>query len=658
MRALIRFYTSWILPKQTIDYGKTVIDGRLRYASPSAIERADASSNRGGGCLRSWFYRAVMGWKNLRPKGKGAETGDRCHDQIDTYLTTGQNVLDRISSAAKRYMPEPNSVGVHVELPLGGIKTDLSEAQLTIEGIPIVMYLDLVDRRGCYLDDDGSWIKDPLNTVEYLDWKFGSAKIDGKKSYAKRACDLPSDTQMVLGGLAIVNRFGAKHVRLSHVYTSTEGTPQASKATIIVDPEDLERRTEYLAGVVRILKDTAKERDPERVPGNQYACESFNGCPWMDSCSVWKQSGGLESYYGTSELERLTGAGVNMGILDGVSLPGMQLPPAAGHDVMAQLAQASAPQWSPAQPNPEFIHAVGVINSKGYGFVKLAGVAAQMFGVLNQYPGITPVYEVPGFGTLGATGKVIDDPNMIIGMARELSAVPQNPKGIEQRPATPAPAQLGILSPSAPQSDPRLAADPVPGFVHPGQVNALTPSVQVAGLIASVPPATAAAVLAQNSPVAQSTDAIPAERPKRKYTRRTKPDGTPSDVKCAHTAADDVLYSPGDDTGGGLWLFVNTRPNINTIDLAPWLQKLCDDIVREHRLVVPDVRTATGDHALSFGRWKGHITAYVRASAEKLEPGAYYLRTIGNEIAECALDGLRAARKGDDSVFELIVIGE
>lgn len=692
------------MPKSKIYYGKSVLNGVLRSLSVSSIEKADVNGHNGGGCEKAWHARYVMGWKP-ETQGKGAELGNLCHEKMEHWITTGENVLDRITGAAKKFAPVPTTpIGVMVEMALGGPKEDLSESLLLIEKVPVIGFIDIVDRRGQYLNEDASgFFKDPLNTVEILDWKFGKAKIlkqDGSRNaacYAKTGAQLANDTQMTGYGLVPFSLWAeTDFVRASHVYTNTDGTPVATKASILLDYETIEKRVDYTASVVRVMKDVAKEADWEKIQGNPNACESFGGCSYMEKCSTWKHGAGLASFYGGQEIERLALEGkliMTTGLLQGITLPGMTPPVTASpagvaatihlkpHDIMSQIAQAAntapasiaKPTYAFAAPQPDFTRSIGEIHAKGYGFVNLTGAAAEAYGVLNDHHDMYalngPGYTVKGWGSLG--GTTVDDQATVVGIAAQLVAHPQKqpaearPSDVPmprsradvQRASAPAPlpvaaapAILGILSPTAPKSDPALAADPVPGFVHP---TAVTSQVLVPGLIASVPPAASAAILAATAPPASPTDGLPAAPPEpakttRKYTRKAKTDGA-SDVT--------VPSSTVAVAQEGCWLFVNTRPNIPTIDLRPIIQSWCDALARHHQMNPPDIRTGDGDHRLAFGKWKGHLAAAARFAVKDLDPGAYYLSTIGDEIAEAALDGLRSAKRGDDTemVFELIV---
>lgn len=372
-----------------------------------------------------------------------------------------------------------------------------------------------------------------------------------------------------------------------------------------------------------------------------------------------------------------------MSLLAGINLPGMVtqtpnsvtatlgfMPPPqpSTHDVLAQMAQIT-PIFTPAFPTAEFNTAITQIEHKGYGLFALSGRAAQMYLAFrgDRRP-ITADSAVLGYGTLGGTGRVVEDPAVVLGAWQELQAHPVNPKGAEQRPAEhlvlsapiAAPAVLGILSPTSPPSNPSLAADPVPGF------NTVTPQVAVPGLIASVPPGVAAAVLAQHAaPAGPSLPPAPPEKVKRKYARKNT---LPTDGS-QDTATDQrPLRGDGDvDGADGAWLFVNCRSNINLIDLQPLVDQWCLMLAKHHQINPPDIRAADRDSKLGYGAWKGHVTAIARFEANKLEPGGYYLNTRNSEINQCVLEGLRSAKRltahngatvEGDLIFEMVNTGE
>ncbi len=647
-------------------YGKCVVDGKVRFLAPTTIEKADASH---GGCLRKWFFRFVMGWKEGEEK-RWSELGKKCHGEMEHYLTTGEEVLGRITVAAKKYAPapDPKQQRLLIEFDIG--LGDLDRVALRAAGIPIVGYTDVVDAVGPFINESGDgYFDDPKGTKEALDWKFGTAKKGAERDFSKSGIQLIDDTQMVTCGEWVATVFpSTDHLRLSHVYTNTQGRPVASKATILVPRERLARSWEYVVSVVRTIKDVATERDHERVPGNTLACESYGGCPYADRCSARKKHSFDSLFSDEGEIGLLALIGQDKGeiamsgVLDGLNLGALGVPqvtasPAGvaatlslGHDVSAQLASLAnppVPAFVPKQPTQAFINAIGIINSKGYGLPPLGGDAAQMMGTLNKHNPIPAGYELPGFGKIGGVAR-IDDPDRIIGLSNEFAPLPVNPKP-DPRPVVygnspaPAPAPLGILAGNTPASNPALAAVPVEGFTVPGA--GVTAGVQIPGLIASVPAAQAAPILAASAPAAPPANAIPpGEKPKRKYTRRNKPE----DVKES---------ASGDER----WLFVNSFSNIETIDLQATINGWTTGMAAKAGL--DDIRVAPKDHVFAFGGWRGALTAVARAMAPNLPPGAYFIDLRGSELNDAVFEGLRAARMRNtdgtegDPVFDMITRG-
>ncbi len=658
------------MPRKPWPYGKSVVDGRVRFLAPTTIAKADASA---GGCLRKWHYRYVMGWKEEERSWQ--ELGNQCHAEIENYLLTGENTLGRISSAAARFIPQPDPgrKRLLIEHDIGG--GDLSKAKLHAAGVPIVGYCDVIHDDPA-LDENAEPCGDPKGTIEVLDWKFGGERIDSDRCYAKKPFELTTDIQMIAEG-EWVNRVDPRNapIRLSHVYTNTKGRPQSSKATVLMDRSKIAQRWEVIEAVTRSIVDVAKEIDPERVPGNANACDSFGGCAYREKCSAYSVAS-LESFFGgegalglleSLDLKEKT----SMGLADVLNIPGLAPttpPPVApvpvvanasgvaavigGHSIAAQMAalgvaqQPQQPQWPQGFPE-----AVDEILSKGYGFPPIKDAAATAYAKLMLSRG-QQAYANGPYGPFTGTGDLartdwVSDPARIIGIAQEMR--PLAPKATPA-PVTPASVQAqpmtSVLPPDAPTSNPMLAADPVPGFTPP---NATTPQVQVPGLIASVPPAAAAAVLANNAPaVAAQAATPPAPEPKK---RGRKPKDTTATTSANNTGAEVA-------TVDGSWLFVDCRPNIAHTDLQEAIDVWALGIGKHFKCDYNDVRLAAKDSSLGYGGWRGAISGVAAQAAKTLPAGAYYVDTRGSDINDAALEGLRGARHDDGSpVFEMIVRG-
>lgn len=659
-------------------YGSLVdkVTRQLRWMAPTTLQKSDPNDQNGGGCLRRFFYRYVLGLKEDEDAKAWLGVGIDCHAEVENYLITGANTLGRITSAMTAYLPEPDSARVKllVERDIGG--GDLSRARFGINvgyPVPMVGYTDViranvdVDGLGIFcsgqaINEAGDgFYNDPAGTIEAIDWKFGAAKKGAERGdFSKNGPELASDTQMVTQGAWIISQTPAMAapVRVSHVYTNTKGRPESSKASILIPRENLLKRWEYIRGATRTLADVARESDPERVPGNKFACDSFGGCPYAGKPCRIPLDSGLDSFFGGDEA---------MAIIDDLNIPGLVPNPAPtvqgvtaglGLDIVAQMqalaaatAPPAAPAWKPAQPTKEFVEAIGFIHSKGYGMMPLGGEAAQMFGVLNRHENVTADYKYGGSIDLAKTNRV-DDPARVIAIAREMAPLPVKPGTIAQQQAVAqTPAPMALVSPETPASNPAQAALPVEGFAHP---SAVTPNVQIPGLVASVPPATVAQIAVNTAPPAAPTNVAAtvtgASTPAAAPARRTR---GPNKKKTegATQSSDDAR-----------WLFVDCLPNVGYEDCARFVNEWHAGLAKHFKLAAPydDVRMAGNDHALGYGKGLAALEAVAKNAAKHLEPGAYYINTEG-ELAKAVANGLASARAQNadgtdgDMVFELIV---
>lgn len=679
------------------DYGSPVVNGELRYGAPTTIGKADPSSS---GCLRRWFYRYVLRWKT--EEGAWLDVGKTCHAEIETSLLTGANVLGPISGAARRFVDPLRGKRLLLEHDIGGGLPDFSNAKLRLAGVPIIGYCDVIHEDPA-IDDAGELFNDPPGTVEILDWKFGAAKIDAEICYAKKPADLALDIQMITEA-AWVNRVWPSDApeRLSHVYTNTKGRAKSTKSSILVDREHVERRVEYVAAIVRTMIDAAREVNADTVTPNTNACDAFGGCPYREKCSAYQVfSLDLGSRFGgQGELGLLAALNLEgesqMGLMDAINIPGIT--PAApavpastvpvvsnasgvaaiigGHDIAAQMAAAAgiplgvATQPAPVTPPPPawppgFAEAVQEIEAKGYGFppvMDAAGAAYRAVKIAMGQQGYAGSNgPIAGVGDL-ARVEWVKDPARIIGIATEMRALPPKPSSTPApvttppvAPVTAAPAApMGLVSPDAPASNPALAALPVEGFNLPNAAaSATTPMVQVPGLVASVPAAVAAPILAAGAPSVDANAAgVPAAPEKPKSGKGSRGPRKPKTENAAGASS-----SPTTSEESPMWLFVDCRPNIEHNDLQDHVDTWAVGIGRHFKCDYDDVRLADKNGPLGFGGWKGAIAGVARAAAKNLPVGAWYLDT-SSDINAAVLEGLRSARHDDGSpIFELVVKG-
>ncbi len=639
---------------------------RLRWMAPTTLQKGDPNDGHGGGCLRKIHYRYVIGLKQ-EEESPWLGLGIQCHGEIENHLISGQPTLGPISGAVKPYLPapDPERIRLLVEHDIGGGSLAKATFGVDVNGslVPFVGYTDVVranavisfgdgflDSSGQAITEDGNGTyDDPPGTIECLDWKFGGAKKGSQNDYSLNAADLASDTQMVTIGAWAIHRTPetTAPVRLSHVYTNTKGRAESSKASILIPRENLLKRWEYIKAATRTIADVVKERDPERVPGNKAACQSFGGCPYAGKPCQIPIEGSLETFFGGD---------VTMSILDTLNLP---TPPATvsatptgvaaslGLDIGSQMAALASAQ-APTVP-PEFEQAVDAINAKGYGMVPLGGEAAKLYAALmvKRNPGGGYTLDAQGFAGTGELAKttLTTDPARLVAISREMAPLPPKTPVQQTPPAAPpvSTAPMGILSPETPPSDPAKASVPVEGFAHPA---AVTPNVQVPGLMASVPPAQAAQVVANTVTAAPATNvAAEVEKPKKTRTKKPKTEGA------APETSDDAR-----------WLFVDCIPNVEYVDCAKYVTEWAQGMAKHFKLAPPydDIRMAGNDSPIGYGKGLAALESVAKNVASSLPPGAYYISTEG-ELGRAVAFGLASARTknadGTDGepVFELVV---
>lgn len=603
--------------KATQDLGPCVVDGRLVWASASIISAGDPRQD--GGCPRRWHFYHVAGLPE--PETAAQSAGTRMHAEIEHYLKTGEKTLGQLALSGARFIPAPGP-GLRVEHSILTVPNDHTSAKLVIAGVPIAGHVDLVNERGRYLDHDGDLQADVPGTVEINDWK-STASFEWAKSGPK----LRETVQMPLyGAWGLVEFPDAPGARLSHVYFRTKGAAASQKSTIWCSREEIGRRLEGIAGVVRSLVDVAKipAVDSNKVEANERACPAFRGCPRAKdgSCSVLRDK----------TVAQLLGRRSAMALAD-VLTPGVLAPaPAAPVATLSMLEQLeleeaaliAAKPAKPATPPPAaaapalppgFVDACKAIEAAGMGFPTMSADAAAFRAVMNGTP-ITPGAGLAGSDKLARVN--IRTAAETIQLASEVTALKA------KRDAAAAPAPAAVAPPDAPASDPALAALPVEGFPP-----AAAPAPAAVELPAT--PAPIAETVAAAATVA--VEATPAKRrPGR--PRRTETTVTDRAGELSHSVKTITDAHDGD----GFDLYVNAIPSTPYESLDRYIAALCEALCK--RYACADVRCAPKDSPLAFGSWKGVVAAMARSAPPP--DGAYVIHTA-SEIHEVVADALSGA---------------
>lgn len=252
------------MPAKRGDYGPALFtrpngSRDLLYTSVSALAKFDHEQY--GGCQRRWYLRYVE--RVPEPQTAVQIVGTQVHEQIEHYLTSGQDVLGKVARAGKHLLPEPGP-DLIVEQPLQLVNAD---------GVKLVGSIDWVNPRGTYVTPEGEVKEDPPGTIE-----CGDNKTTSNLSYAKKGEELILTTQMPGYGEDLRLRFpNAEFIRLSHVSFQTRGARGAVKTTALFPVETVKKRW-YESGhsVARDMRGVAQAQSWEEVPMNEASCCSFN----------------------------------------------------------------------------------------------------------------------------------------------------------------------------------------------------------------------------------------------------------------------------------------------------------------------------------------------------------------------------------------------
>lgn len=608
--------------------GRTVVDGELQYVSPSQVVSADHESF--GGCLRRWYYRKVEG--RPEPEGESQKVGTRGHGEIEDYLHTGQMVLGQHAINAKRFLPPP-SPELQLEVPI-------DDGTLLLAGVPVVGFIDYLNTSGRVVLDHGD-LEDPDRSAEVVDWKF-----TGRRDFPS-AHEVATAIPMVIYGEWAARRLALEWVRLSHVYISTRRR-EVSKRSLRINRSELAPTWERAERVVRRLVQAARCASASDVDANTDACTAYGGCPHRSYCTASTERT-LIDLLGATAAANLTKE-KDMSLLNIPALAALKGPVA---DEKAKLLAEEAA----AKVDPAVVAAVAAIRASGYGQPTLTGAAAQAWAAATGLD-----YQGDGLAGSGVLAQAtFSDPADLIKAADEL-------RGLPAPAAAPAAVQAaGLLPPDAPASDPVAALAAIEGQKAPAPVEVMT--VSNTPPAATVPSETVAAQLT-------ATTTAPAVNPRtggtltdEQINENTLPSADAGELKLSKKAraeferlqariaeleaqaracatvtiterAGDIsrtTTTPMPAAVDVLEVFVDCFPPEGAKDLAPWVQTYADMLAKQYGAA--DIRCASNDTPLGFGRWKGALVALLREAPPA--PGAYYLDARGSELAEAAVEALR-----------------
>ena len=737
------------------DFGSAVANGVLRYVSVS--QATTFSEDQEGGCHRKWFFEKVEHRKP--PKTIAQDTGTALHGQIETHLKTGADSLGIIVRAGKHFIPEPKE-GLLVEHELGDelvlrplsspekiqlqaspservvrlfdewrkmaaevdaggcdgadvavasewYKQNLSAA-LVADGtaIPFVGYIDVVNTRGFWIDDDGSTKLMPANGIEVIDWKTSS----NIEKWAKSASALVDTVQLAVYAEYISRRFPkTTQVRLSHGYFQTKGR-KASKRSVLVPVDVIRERWQSVSRTVRAMADVAKESDASKVEPNYDSCAVFGGCPHRHLCPRSPEQ----------ILVDLFGGKKAMGLMDKFGPPGAPVasPPASPPSPPVTAAPANGASF------------VDAINNKFGGATATPSVSSN--GHANGHTNGLPVSAPVSAPALSPTAACCSEPvtasnvatvgsdtwHMVTSPPHKLiRAVPgappprtnvvfrnglriQNREGaqvvVSQDPATgfwfaqtvnsdgslappsptrpeiwftdswtevavttvttssfpvavttpsPAPANT-VVPPDAPPSHPALNALPVPaGTALLGEIAAAVAAHNQEAQAAPAPKGPGGRPKGSKNKKGEEAAASPAQVPM--FSDTPTPAATPAATPVTAPVATPVALAPAavvTTTSDSLTLFIDCVVQLPGVPVTD-LEAWVANICATlaQAAGLDDIRIGDADNVLGYGKWKGALAAAVRATPPK---GVCSLEVGADEIKQVVAAALKPLATG------------
>lgn len=609
--------------------GHAVVGGKVQYLSVSQIKNFEL-------CNRRWFIEKVKGIK--APFTISQEKGVEAHAQVEHYLKTGQDVLGPTARAIKEYLPAPG--------PDLKIEIEFESVGLTVAGVPLIGYIDLMHKRGEYVTPEGEVKREDFVTAEVIDHKTSS---DVNK-WAKTADQIGKDTQMVAyGKVADAVYRGLEAVRLSHNYAQTKGRAIGRKVTTLVPLTVINDRWLTVNHTSEEIKRVAEKTDTLSVEPNWKSCGAYGGCPYWSHC-IDRPNTSLDEVFG----------GGTVGIMDDMAKIEVKPVTFNGATIVPGAATIRGPEYNTQQ------QAVHRVDANGNPIKQL---------LIEEVPAKVIEANPPRAETSTITAGVLppDAPKSNPELASECAPCADTGKTGEQHLrancptlSVPAPVQavsapipaVGIAQSGVGTELPIVAAPRRRGRPPKASVSE-TPASAASSATVPVSAIAGAAQVSQANEGARDTKIAPPVAVE---------GGNPSDNKgapplIAKEGTSINLVSPGKDPGpapvadqpetprgntkgspveeGGnpsvsINLYINCAPvGKVTQSLDVYAAALASELAKAAR--VPDIRLGDNNGPLGFGRWRGALAARVRENPPA--PGNYVAIGSG-EITAAVLEAL------------------
>lgn len=558
----------------------------------SVSQIASFDSTQPAGCPRRWWFRYVAG--KVVPETASKSKGKDFHTSIEHYLKTGEDVLSPEVRAGKHLIRRGEKQYVEVQVPDRVFRLGLDFGGVYLSG-----RIDLLDCGTVHLDGEGAEVSEDV--IEVLDWKTTSSIA----AYGKSGAALLTDPQMVGYGLAVLNADRhADRVRLSHVYFQTRGQKLAAKRTIVATRDHLEGEHRRLTAVVNDMRDNARINDVSEVPKNLLACSAYGGCPHASYCPKTEAERLKNIWRTPMSLRRATPAPQTQ--VTPAQQPAPVAPSAqAVHTAPVQSAAPSAQAW--LKDRTEEIAAklrAEIERSDDEDGCADCGEELTIRNVSRLLDG-----TIKHIGCKGAAAQVAPPDQPVITLAQSFEPVP--PEAIQTLPAAARELAAQNVEPrreaAKPEAQARAGEAPKRGRGRPRKTAAEPESQPPGSLSTAVEPERAAV---------QEVD-------------HTRP------ALQAHELADPEPQLPASPVPENTILIVDALVETCELvyDLGPEVDALAEQLARQHNAA--DLRCAPSDSPLAFGKWKGALTAVLRAEFTP-RTSLCGLRCLGDEVREVA----------------------
>lgn len=560
----------------------------LEKVSVSQIASFDPTQP--AGCPRRWWFRYVAG--KPEPETASKSKGKDFHTSIEHYLKTGEDVLSPEVRAGKHLIRRGEKQYVEVQVP-----DQVFRLKLDFAGVYLSGRIDLLDCGTVHLDGEGAEVSEDV--IEVLDWKTTSSIA----AYGKSGAALLTDPQMVGYGLAVLNADKyADRVRLSHVYFQTRGQKLAAKRTIVATRDHLEGEHRRLTAVVNDMRAIAQISDVSEVPKNLLACSAYGGCPHASYCPK-------------TEAERLKNIWrTPMSLRRATPAPQTQVTPA---QQPASVAPQQAVHMAPVQPAPVRAETAAKLRAEIERTDDEEGCADCGEELTIRNVSRLTDGTIKHIGCKGAPPQITPPDQPVITLAQSFEPVP--PESIQTLPAAARELAAQNVEPrrETAKSEAQGAAEaPKRGRGRPRKT---APEPQP-GSLPAVEPEQRVAVQEVEQ---QRTDIRPALQA---HESRDLAQSEQHELPASPVPENTILIVDA---------LVETCEMV--YDLGPEVDALAEQLARQHNAA--DLRCAPADSPLSFGKWKGALTAVLRAEFTP-RTSLCGLRCLGDEVREVAAQAI------------------